>query len=136
MTDPQPTPVDPIGDERAAIFPYSSCFQAEMLLLLRVALADGPMDDRTTGAIQRVASGIGIPDEAMQELLAELGAAQGGQASFALAGLEKSRRLSLFSALEDIVRNDPELGEKSRFARRLRAILDLTPDDRPDASAP
>jgi|SRR5690606_20122647 len=108
---------------------------AELLVLLRMVLADGEMRPRQSEILRRIAAarfGLGGADgNAFMQSMREFGQVVGaGQTTVFFRGLDIERRRLLARRLTDLMEQDRELkGREARFRARLLALLDLTPDD-------
>ena len=105
---------------------------AELLLLLRMVLADGEVTERELTTLRRIAATFGITGGDFEQVLGHLEdfgyEISVAQAIAVFRELDKERRLALAGHMAEIARSDLEL---SRFELRLLArvvdMLDLDP---------
>lgn len=106
---------------------------AELLLLLRMALADGRMAEPELATLRRIAHeafGIAAPDmEPVLSYLEDFGyAVSVPQAVAVFRELGRERRLALARHLAAVARADAELSRhETRLLARVIDMLDLTP---------
>lgn len=103
---------------------------ADALLLLRLALSDGPADERAVAVLRRVAHrafGIdALSAEALMPAVEDFGAGNAGPAAAVLRERPKEERLRLAETLLTIARHDEALkNHVQRLRGRLTALLDL-----------
>jgi uncharacterized tellurite resistance protein B-like protein len=107
---------------------------AELLLLLRMVLADGDVAERELATLRRIADGYGVSGRDFELVLSHLEdfgyEVSVAQAIAVFRELDKERRLLLARHMADIAKADQEL---SRFEVRLLArvldMLDLDPSE-------
>ncbi|WP_274628538.1 TerB family tellurite resistance protein [Arvimicrobium flavum] len=108
---------------------------AELLLLFRMILADGEIDEKEMAAFRRIChEGFGIGPEsvdAVVEYLNDFGyETSGGQALAMFRGLRLERRQALASHMADIAKADRNLASQEiKLLRRVLDILGLDPVD-------
>lgn len=102
---------------------------AELLLLLRIALADGPIDERSAAVLRRVAEQhLGLAPEGVDEVLAEIeqlvtDAGVHGLAAV-LCSFPAARLGGLCGLLTQLVAGDRELAPlRERLDARIAALL-------------
>jgi uncharacterized tellurite resistance protein B-like protein len=114
---------------------------AELLLLLRMVLADGEVTERELATLRRIAEGFGISGGDFEQVLGHLEdfgyEVSAGQAIAVFRELDKERRVALARHMAEIAKADREL---SRFEVRLLArvldMLDVDPSDVTGGSKP
>lgn len=114
---------------------------AELLLLLRMVLADGEVAERELAALRRVAGSFGIAGDDFERMIGYLEdfgyEVSAAQAIAVFRELDKDRRLLLARHMAEIAKADREL---SRFEVRLLArvvdMLALDPAEVTGGSAP
>jgi uncharacterized tellurite resistance protein B-like protein len=105
---------------------------AELLLLLRMVLADGEVTERELATLRRIADAFGIAGEDFEQVLRHLEdfgyEVSVAQAIAVFRELDRKRRVTLARHMAEIAKADQEL---SRFEVRLLArvvdMLDITP---------
>lgn len=100
---------------------------AELLLLLRMVLADGEVAERELAALRRIAGTFGIAGEDFERMVGYLEdfgfEVSAAQAIAVFRELDKDRRLLLARHMAEIAKADQEL---SRFEVRLLArVVDM-----------
>lgn len=114
---------------------------AELLLLLRMVLADGPLGPRESEILRRIAAtGFGLcgaDGEAFMQQMRVFDCKVGaGQVTGLFHGLDIERRRMLARRLVDIMEEDQQLkAREARFRGRLLALLALDPDERLKSAA-
>ncbi|MBX3530839.1 MAG: hypothetical protein KF849_09545 [Rhizobiaceae bacterium] len=116
------TPMPPADPETAA----------ELLLLLRIVLADSEADGRSAAALRRIAlRDLGISEDGVDEVLSEIehlvGAAGTGGALAALRELSAQRLSELAGLAGSVAARDWELApERGRVEARVAALLGVS----------
>ncbi|MCV0397947.1 MAG: TerB family tellurite resistance protein [Rhizobiaceae bacterium] len=114
---------------------------AELLLLFRMILADGKVDQRELDAFRRIcgdAFNIGADDlDEVIEYLHEFGYETSGPQALAMfQALPDERKRQLARHLADIARSDTELhAQELKLLKRTMEILKMEPDDLSSATA-
>lgn len=112
--------------------PDDPSIKAEILLLLRLVLADGEAGARTAAVMRRIAGrDLGLDESGLDEVVAEIehlvasvGTAAAGAA---LRSLTPARRKVLGQRLAAIAAADEELaGRGGRLRGRIEVIVDIT----------
>lgn len=116
---------------------------AELLLLLRMILADGEVSERELATLRRIAESFGISGEDFEPVLSHLEdfgyETSAGQAIAVFRELSKERRILLARHMAAIAKADMELSRfEVRLLARVVSMLDLdlaevTSDPRPAA---
>jgi len=107
---------------------------AELLLLLRMVLADGEVAERELATLRRIAAGFGIEGDDFELVLRHL-EDFGYEISLAQAidvfrEMDRERRIALARHMADIAKADQELsGFEVRLLARVVEMLGLTPAD-------
>lgn len=108
---------------------------AELLLLLRMILADGVIEEAEMEALRRICrDAFGIPEESMDgviEYLNEIGyETTGAQALDIFIELPLERRRALAAHMAEIAKADAKLSESEvRLMKRSLDLLQLQPGD-------
>jgi len=119
------TPID-LSESRLR----DSEFAADILLLLRLVLNDGPAGEQTVAVLRRIAHqtlGIDLPSlEMLLPNVGEFGTDGTESAAGAYRNLPKVERLELAGTLLAVARRDAMLkNRETRLRGRVAAILDL-----------
>lgn len=112
-----------------------AAFKAELLLLLRMVLADGEADARTIDALSRTAAGpLGIEADwvpGIVDRVLHFGDSVGPpQAQAEFRGFARKRRVELAERVLALAAADPDIGPgMDRVKSRLIVLLDLEATD-------
>jgi uncharacterized tellurite resistance protein B-like protein len=114
---------------------YDPAMTAEMLLLLRMILADGRIGDERTEMLRRICrDSIDLGDGAFEAVTAFADETAQGisqpQMIAVFRGFDRERRIALARRLAAIVQSDAEL--KRREARVMIRVLDILDLERED----
>lgn len=107
---------------------------AELLLLLRMVLADGEVEERELATLRRVAESLGVVGEDFEQVLGHLEdfgyEISAGQATAVFRELDRPRRVMLARHMADIAKADRELSRyEVRLLARVVDMLDIDPAD-------
>jgi uncharacterized tellurite resistance protein B-like protein len=117
---------------RGEFLAAQNAIRADLLMLLRAAFADGPLNDTARAALRRAALTLGFYEDQVGLVMEPLERADGGSALL-FASLGKERRAQLLRQALEVAAHDPELMARGdRLRTRLLALLELAPDDMPD----
>ena len=120
---------------RGEFLAAQNAIRADLLMLLRAAFADGPLNDTARAALHRAALTLGFDEDQVGLVMEPLEHVDGGSALL-FASLGKERRTQLLHQALEIAAHDPELAARGdRLRARLLAVLELAPDDMPDPKA-
>lgn len=105
---------------------------AELLLLLRMVLADGQVAERELATLRRIAQGFGISGSDFELVLGHLEEfgfeVSVAQAISVFRDFDKERRLTLARHMAEIAKADAELNRfEVRLLARVVDMLDLDP---------
>lgn len=105
---------------------------AELLLLVRMVLADGEVEERELATLRRIAGSLGIVGEDFEQVLGHLEdfgyEISAGQATAIFRELDKGRRIVLARHMADIAKADQELSRyEVRLLARVVDMLDIDP---------
>lgn len=120
------------ADATPAFLAGHSAARADLLMLLRIAFADGPVGGPARAALHRAARILGMSEEQVGLVMEPLERADTASA-LPFAGLSAEHRVGLLRQALEVAAHDPELVARgNRLRARLMVLLDLSPDDMPD----
>lgn len=108
---------------------------AELLLLFRMILADGSVEEKELATFKRICrDAFGIPEESLRGVIRYLQdygyETTGSQALALFQTLDHARRVELGRHLAEIAKADEDLSEHEvRLLRRTLEVLDLDPKE-------
>ncbi|PSM20015.1 MULTISPECIES: TerB family tellurite resistance protein [Nitratireductor] len=108
---------------------------AELLLLFRMILADGEVDEKELETFRRICrEAFGIGEDSLKSVIRYLHdfgyETTGSQALALFRTLDRQRRVDLARHMAEIAKSDSDLSEHEvRLLRRTLDVLDLDPSD-------
>ena len=108
---------------------------AELLLLFRMILADGEVDEQEMETFRRICrEAFGIPEESIEGVIRYLQdfgyETTGSQALALFRTLDRGRRIQLGRHMVEIAKSDQKLSEHEvRLLKRTIEVLDLEPEE-------
>ncbi|MBN9071676.1 MAG: TerB family tellurite resistance protein [Rhizobiales bacterium] len=123
------------GDPGARKVADDPVLSAELLLLFRMILADGEVEEHEMATFRRICrESFGIADESMDAVVRYLNdfgyETNGGQALALFRGLKIERRQQLARHMAEIAKADKQLASQEiRLLRRIMDTLGLDADD-------